>query len=203
MATVTTVIDLLRHGKTVGGQRFRGRTDDALTPTGWQQMQTQCQHEHWDAVISSPLQRCERFASQLGERMVVSVLIDTAWQEIDFGCWEGLTADAIEQSESGALQRYYDNPEAFTPDGGEPYPAFFQRVTAAWQQVCQDHRGRRILIVSHAGVIRAVFAHVLQLSVRQSFQIALPHACLTRFTCFDDEHGHGFTQLSLHRPLSC
>jgi broad specificity phosphatase PhoE len=31
-------IDLLRHGETQGGSRFRGRTDDPLTPLGWRQM---------------------------------------------------------------------------------------------------------------------------------------------------------------------
>lgn len=126
--------------------------------------------------------------------------VDDAWQEIDFGAWEGMTADAIEQLQPGALLRYYDDPSAFTPDGAEPYPVFVKRVTDAWQRIRQEHRGRRILIVCHAGVIRALFAHVLQLNVRQSFQIALPHACLTRFTCFDDDD-HSFAQLSFHRPL--
>ena len=34
----TSGIDLLRHGETQGGNCFRGRTDDPLTPGGWRQM---------------------------------------------------------------------------------------------------------------------------------------------------------------------
>jgi broad specificity phosphatase PhoE len=35
---LTTFVDLLRHGETEGGPRFRGSTDDALTPAGLAQM---------------------------------------------------------------------------------------------------------------------------------------------------------------------
>ena len=42
----TSGIDWLRHGETRGGSRFRGRTDDPLTPEGWQQMWTTVAHYH-------------------------------------------------------------------------------------------------------------------------------------------------------------
>ena len=31
-------LDLLRHGETEGGTRYRGTTDDPLTAAGWEQM---------------------------------------------------------------------------------------------------------------------------------------------------------------------
>ena len=37
-----TTIDLLRHGEPLGGGRYRGQMDDALSEKGWQQM--------WQAV---------------------------------------------------------------------------------------------------------------------------------------------------------
>ena len=33
-----TIIDLIRHGEPVGGQRLRGAQDDPLSALGWQQM---------------------------------------------------------------------------------------------------------------------------------------------------------------------
>ncbi len=44
--TAATRIDLLRHGETQGGSRFRGRGDDPLTEQGWAQM--------WSAVGAQP-----------------------------------------------------------------------------------------------------------------------------------------------------
>ena len=59
-------IDLLRHGETERGGGFRGSLDDALTARGWQQMHAALHGAGpWDALISSPLQRCAAFASQL------------------------------------------------------------------------------------------------------------------------------------------
>ncbi|WP_173425610.1 histidine phosphatase family protein, partial [Stutzerimonas stutzeri] len=52
-------IDLLRHGETERGGGFRGSLDDALTDRGWQQMREAVDGAGpWDALISSPLQRC-------------------------------------------------------------------------------------------------------------------------------------------------
>jgi alpha-ribazole phosphatase/probable phosphoglycerate mutase len=33
-----TTLDLLRHGESVGGRKYRGQTDDPLSEKGWAQM---------------------------------------------------------------------------------------------------------------------------------------------------------------------
>ncbi len=48
----TSGIDWLRHGETRGGSRFRGRTDDPLTPEGWRQMWTTVAHYHAGARLA-------------------------------------------------------------------------------------------------------------------------------------------------------
>ena len=48
----TSGIDWLRHGDTRGGSRFRGRTDDPLTPEGWRQMWTTVAHYHAGARLA-------------------------------------------------------------------------------------------------------------------------------------------------------
>ncbi len=60
MSTVTTTIDLLRHGACEGGEIFRGSSDVALSEQGWQQMRAAIADETapWQAVVSSSLQRC-------------------------------------------------------------------------------------------------------------------------------------------------
>ncbi|KIZ32850.1 alpha-ribazole phosphatase, partial [Stutzerimonas stutzeri] len=58
-AGMSARIDLLRHGETERGGGFRGSLDDALTDRGWQQMREAVDGAGpWDALISSPLQRC-------------------------------------------------------------------------------------------------------------------------------------------------
>ena len=57
-----TWVDLLRHGEPVGGSRYRGQVDDALSEKGWQQMwQAVAGRGDWQQIITSPLQRCQAF----------------------------------------------------------------------------------------------------------------------------------------------
>ena len=37
----TTLIDLLRHGETEGGEQYRGQQDRPLSPAGWVQLRRQ------------------------------------------------------------------------------------------------------------------------------------------------------------------
>ena len=67
-------IDLLRHGTTELSHTLRGSTDDALTAEGWQQMeqtldQSLAAKMRWDAIFSSPLQRCHAFAAKAAAQL--------------------------------------------------------------------------------------------------------------------------------------
>lgn len=195
---VTTTVDLLRHGEVLGGQYYRGITDDPLTAAGWQQMMAQCRQGQWDWVISSPLQRCRAFADDLMKQAAIPLQIEPAWMEIDFGDWEGLSADEIQQRDPDGLQAFYQDPLNHSPPNGEDYADFSDRVYRAWQNLLLEHRGKRLLIITHAGVIRALFVRVLDIPVTRSLQIAVPHACLTRFTCYHDG-GDQFIQFNSHQ----
>lgn len=195
-----TTVDFLRHGEAAGGDYFRGSTDDPLSEQGWQQMFQQCDGAQWQVLISSPLRRCAAFASSWAREHQIESLIDPEWREIHFGDWEGQTAEQISQQQSDALQLFYDDPAKFTPPRAESYACFTQRIQQAWERLLTDHAGRNILVVTHAGVIRFLFSLLLAIPTRQSLQIEVPHACLTRFKCFEDATGR-FVQFNFHRPV--
>ncbi|QPK63313.1 alpha-ribazole phosphatase family protein [Methylomonas sp. LL1] len=195
-----TVIDFLRHGEVQGGDYFRGVTDDPLTDHGRRQMFNQCGVEQWQAVVSSPLRRCASFASSWGQAHQVAVEMDSGLMEINFGDWEGQTAERINYLYPNLLQAFYDDPACFTPPNAESYTCFVGRIQNAWERLLINHAGQRVLVVTHAGVIRVLFSLLLSIPPRQSFQIEVPHACLTRFSCFDDVVGR-FVQLNFHKPV--
>ena len=117
--------------------------------------------------------------------------------EIDFGAWEGLSAESIEPE---ILQQFYANPLSYTPPNAESYHDFTARIQAAWDSLVSQHAGKSILVVTHAGVIRALYGYLLNIPPKSSIQIEVPYACLTRFSCFDDETGR-FTQLNFHTTV--
>ena len=196
----TTVIDVIRHGEVQGGSRFRGVTDDPLTELGLEQMFLQCQGRQWDVVVYSPLRRCASFATAWEQAHQIELVDDSGWMEMDFGAWEGLNAEQIGQGNPEALQQFYNDPVMFTPPNAESYSRFVARIQQAWDRLLQQHAGQNVLVVTHAGVIRALFAQILGITPKQSFQIEVPNACLTRFSCFDDDAGR-FVQLNFHKPV--
>ena len=76
-----TTVDFLRHGEANGGSYYRGSKNDPLTKLGWQQMNKAVAGQHWDHIVSSPLQRCLDFAQQLSEQTKSPLHIKANWQE--------------------------------------------------------------------------------------------------------------------------
>lgn len=169
-------LDLLRHGETELGGGFRGRLDDALTAAGWAQMQAATDGPGgWQALVSSPLRRCAAFAERLARQRDLPLSLEADFRELDFGEWEGLSAATLMESDSDALARFWADPYAFTPPGGEPLAAFEARVFAALGRLYAAHAGRHLLLVTHGGVMRLLGAVARGLPRQQLLQVSVAH----------------------------
>jgi len=160
---MTTQIDVIRHGEPVGGRRYRGHgVNDPLTEKGWQQMWgavADC--SDWQHIASSPLSRCLDFAQQLSKKLKIGYSVDDRLKEIGFGTWEGLTPDEIVANDIDALKQFYKDPIRNRPEGAEPLASFSSRVWDAYEDISRKHVNEKVLIVGHAGVIRAITANIL------------------------------------------
>lgn len=163
-------------------------------------MQQQTQDLDWDAIISSPLIRCQAFALQLSRDRAIPLHLDATWQEIDFGDWENKTAEQINRHDPLTLARYYGDPHNYAPPNGEPHADFNLRIANAWHELLTRYTGHRLLVITHAGVIRSLFSLLLDISFPKSLHIEINHACLSRLKCYHEDGDH-FTQLHFHRPL--
>ena len=178
------LIHLMRHGEPVGGKVFRGRQDDPLTDAGWQQMNRQTVGQHWDHIISSPLCRCLDFARHLHETTGVALSIEPALQEINFGDWEGRSAESLMQSDGERLQLFWQDPVANPPPAGESMQVFQSRVLTAWSQLCQLYnKDENVLILCHGGVMRVIIQSLLSLPWSSVFSIDLAYSAIIRIHC--------------------
>ncbi len=177
----STTIDLIRHGEPVGGKRYRGQIDDPLSEKGWRQMwEAVGDHHPWDRIVTSPLSRCRAFAEALGERHGIPVERDARLMEIGFGAWEGRTAEELLAEDPGRLHRFWSDPLNHTPPGAETLPAFRDRVIAAWEDLLARHAGRHLLVVGHAGMMRMILRHVLDMPLERMFRIQIGNAAISR-----------------------
>lgn len=175
MTAATAWIDLLRHGEAEGGARYRGSTDDPLTAAGWRQMEAAVAGQGpWERIVTSPRARCAAFARALAKRYGRILEVDERWSEIDFGAWEGRTAEALMAEEPEALERFWRDPLTHPPPGGEPLPAFRDRVLAAWRELVSRCQGERVLIITHGGPIRVVAAHLTGRPLTHLLAIPVP-----------------------------
>jgi probable phosphoglycerate mutase len=106
------------------------------------------------SVWSSDLQRAADTAAILAGRLDAGpVVIDERLREADVGPWQGLTAAEIEAGWPGYLA------DGQRPAGFEPEAALVGRVVAALEDVAAGSDGRLPIVVSHAGVLRALRRH--------------------------------------------
>lgn len=174
-------LDLLRHGETESGGGFRGSLDDALTPRGWAQLRAATrQAGPWDRLVSSPLQRCATFAHELAGQLGVPLELEAGLRELHFGAWEGRSAAELMASDAEALGRFWADPYAFTPPGGEPVADFEARVLQAVARLARQYPGQRLLLISHGGVMRLLLARARGLARGQLLQVQVGHGALHR-----------------------
>jgi len=176
---MTLHLDLLRHGETELGGGMRGSLDDALTLLGWQQMRLAvAEAGPWDRIVSSPLQRCARFAEELAQQLSLPMQLEPGLQELHFGDWEGKSAAQLMETDEKGLGLFWNDPYTFTPPNGEPVEAFSRRVLDAVQRLHQSYAGERVLLVSHGGVMRLLLAQARGLPREQLLQVTVGHGAL-------------------------
>jgi len=149
---------MLRHGETVGNSsvRFHGAGDVALSDAGREQVRAAARslrQEVFDLVAASPLRRSWEAALLVGGG--APVRIEDGFREIDFGRWEGLTAEEIERRDPVLYREWQERTPGFEFPGGEVRADFRARVKAAFEQI--DGSGAKsALLVCHKGVIRTI-----------------------------------------------
>lgn len=174
-----TVVTVLRHGA-VEGRPFvyRGRQDDPLSEPGWKQMENVVGTglPAIDTIASSPALRCRMFAQHLAERHGVPLHVSPAFQEIAFGEWEGLTPEEAARRNPVEHQLFRSSAGTVAAPGGENLIEVRQRARAGWEDWLADARGGHRLLVTHAGVMRALLIELLGLPASHVYRIALPEA---------------------------
>ena len=191
------VADLLRHGE-AGAGGFRGRLDDPLTLAGWEQMwQAVRRGGPWQAGVSPPLARCAAFAEEFAGENGLPLACDERLAELDFGAWEGLSAAQVMQTPPEALARFWSDPWAYPPPGGESLAAFERRVRSALGDLARRFDGRCVLVVTHGGVIRLALCLSQGLKRGELLRLDVPHASLHRIVLRSCKHLQLFTEESI------
>ena len=157
-----TALLLIRHAESSwnAADRWQGHGDPPLSDRGVAQanaLVSELVPEKIDIVVSSDLRRAAETAAILAEARGLRPLLNPRLRELDIGNWAGLTRGQIERAAGAVLRRFDDGDLDVRPGGGENLREMLQRAQSAVSELVDAHPGRRLAIVTHLGVIRALF----------------------------------------------
>lgn len=163
------MLHLLRHGAPQTPNLLMGRTDGEPTSEGIAACTAQARDLGIETLIASDLRRSRAAGEAIGAATGLPLVVDPRWRELDFGAWDGQTASAVD---AGALGRFWADPDANPPPGGERWSTFAARVSAA----IADLAPLPTLIVTHGGAMRAALHWLCAFDQRQLWAFDLPYA---------------------------
>lgn len=156
-----TALLLIRHAESSWNEagRWQGHGDPPLSDRGRVQanaLARELARETIDVLVSSDLRRAAETAAILGKAWGLQPELNPRLRELDVGDWEGLTRDQIELTAGDALMRFDAGDLDVRPGAGESLREIEQRAFSAVTELIDAHPGRRLAVVTHLGVMRAL-----------------------------------------------
>lgn len=97
--------------------------------------------------------------------------------EMNFGDWEGKKWNQIDQIQLNTWMLDFVNVE--TPNG-ENLLNLFRRVSSILDEL-RNNPAQKVLLITHAGVIRCIFAYILDIPLHNLFKIPVEYQGILRF----------------------
>jgi len=173
-----TTLVLVRHGETAWNVegRIQGHLDIPLNEIGLAQaaaIGTRFGAENFDAIYSSDLIRALRTASPVVASPENDIIREWRLRERHLGVLQGLTGGEAMVRQPDAWKVFKSRDANLALAGGESLGEFSRRVVDFVEDVRARHAGRRVLMVTHGGVLDAAYRHAtaMPLSAIRDFPI--------------------------------
>ena len=143
--------------------------------------------DNFDAVFCSPSARCKELSKTLNYG---NVIFENAIIEMNFGDWEGKKWNDIEQAQ---LDVWMNNFVSEKPPNGENLLELFERVKLFLDNLRQQ-KFDQVLLITHAGVIRCIWAYILEIPLQNIFKLPVGHGEIFICNLTDDKLPESITR---------
>ena len=159
-------IFIVRHGQTSGNRarKYFGITDIELNEEGVIQaglVSKRLEKERISRIYSSNLKRALKTAEIIARPHRISVEQKKDLMEINFGDWEGLSFQEIQESYPYEFSKWQNNIMDFTTPHGESILKLKGRVETAFSEILNSSGENNVVIVTHGGPIRIMLSRIL------------------------------------------
>jgi probable phosphoglycerate mutase len=180
-----TTFLLVRHGETEWNAqgRLQGWRDSLLTEQGRAQAAALAERlvaERPDALVSSDLGRALATAAPIAARLGLEVIPEAGLRERRYGIIEGMTWPEAQAAQRELYLRLHARDQDFPVPQGETGREFCDRVLAAFERLAARHRGARLAVVTHGGVLGIAYRHAYRIPLEMPRTFVVPNAGVSR-----------------------
>jgi len=152
---------LVRHGESVGNrdQKFTTSHLSPLTDAGREQARVAAR---WIAerfrpglIVVSPYLRTRQTGAIIAEHLGLAIEVEEDLREREMGILAGQPYPNILNDPTFDRERYW----LWRPAGGENFEEVRLRAGRVLDRLTEIHQGRELVVVSHGGVMTALWAH--------------------------------------------
>ena len=162
-----TEFTFVRHGETVLNisGRLQGQGDSPLNANGLAQADATAEYLRsvpFDVICSSDLMRAAETARRIRDCGHEGTPLHLTRELREMNCGELDETPWIELRDHHPelMAVFYRDTAGVRFPGGESVEEFQSRVSGFLEKILEAHRGKRILLVGHGGVLQRVFRHI-------------------------------------------
>ena len=200
---VVTSIYFVRHGHTEATEQGKLYTDPsvALTDAGRKQAEAAGRYlvsEKTEILLSSTSKRVFTSAELIGSVLNLKPQAVPGLDEWHVGEWDGRTYVDIKASHPDLYKAWSTNPIHNRPPGGESIEDVFERAKTKLGEIIETNSGKKIVLVSHAGIIRSFIVHAMGMPINNFWRVNIPVGSITKI---DFSANFATMQMMAIRPI--
>ena len=188
-----TEIIFIRHGETDFNRArlYFGHLDTDLNKTGVEQLRKtkilfEKREKMPDVVFSSDLKRCSQSMEILEIDEEIEKNLTEDLREINFGIFEGKTYEEIKNKYPEKVEKMKNDWRNFKADKGESINEMMLRVAEKMNEIINQYRNKKILVVAHAGVIQALTSYYLFGNLDGYWKFKINNGSITKLHVMED-----------------
>ena len=180
-----TELILIRHGETVWNsqQRMQGHSNSDLSEEGRAQIESLGQwmkNVSFDHIYSSDSLRARQTAEAITKYSGHTLKIDQRLREKNLGVFEGLTTEEAKERHPEIFRLFKTAGSNYVIDEGESTQQLLDRALEFIEEIRLKHLDKRVVLVTHGGVVRVLIKHTLGLSVGSPTRFLIKNTGLFR-----------------------
>jgi probable phosphoglycerate mutase len=131
--------------------------------------------------------RCRETAEMIADALGLTVRIEAELREMDFGSWEGMTFDEVQDRYPDDLREWKRSTSAAPTGSAETFGAVLDRMGTVANRLAARYAGRSVVAVTHVTPIKALVAQALGAPPTALFRMELSAAGFSRIAYTGEE----------------